>query len=158
MFELIILIAIVGGIWYYFNSQEEVSTNDTASVEKVEETVVEPAETEEVQIKVEVAEEAAIEVVAENAVKSVVEPVKSKFVAGMPEDSSLKRHYQQLVTVNQAASNRIPEESVLRRHFLQNLISEEEACLAGVPTDSTLVRHYETIVTDAVVAKLESLK
>ena len=146
MFEFIILVAIVGGVWYYFNSQEE---------------VVKPAETEEVQAKAEVVAELPVEeetADVEAVVKQVVEPVKSKFVAGMPEDSSLKRHYQQLVTFNQAASNRIPEESVLRRHFVQNLISAEESLLAGAPTDSTLVRHYETSVTDAVIAKLESLK
>lgn len=142
--EFIILVAIVGGIWYYFNSQEDSVDNDPALAEKVE----------EVQVEEPVAEETVVQPVA----KQVIEPVKSKFVAGMPEDSSLKRHYQQLVAANQAASNRIPEEAGLRRHFVQNLISEQESLLAGAPSDSTLVRHYEALVTDAVVTKLASLK
>ena len=165
MFEFIILVAIVGGIWYYFKNQEENSENDSVSAEKVEAEVTVPeveeeevaTEAEEIQVEAPVVEEELV--VKETSVaKQVIEPVKSKFVAGMPEDSSLRRHYQQLVAVNQAASSRIPEEAILRRHFVQNLISEEESLLAGAPSDSTLLRHYEALVTDAVITRLASLK
>ena len=112
---------------------------------------------EEVAVAAVVEEEVVVEAPVAVA-QSGAEPVKSKFVAGMPEDSTLKRHYLQLVVANQAASNRIPEDAVLHRHFVQNLIANEEAVLAGAPSESTLRRHYETQVSAAVLAKLELLK
>lgn len=168
MFEFIILVAIAGGIWYYFNNQKDSADSadsDSVSAEKVEAEVTVPEneeeevaqEVEEIQVEASVVEEELV--VKETSVaKQIIEPVKSKFVAGMPEDSSLRRHYQQLVAVNQAASSRIPEEAVLRRHFVQNLISEEEGLLVGAPSDSTLLRHYEALVTDTVITRLASLK
>jgi hypothetical protein len=157
MFEFIILVAIVGGIWYYFESQKESSDGDSAPTQVAE---VETAKTQEETQDVTVTEEPeeVILPVESSVVEEVLEAVKSKFVASMPEDSSLKRHYQQLLIANQAASNRIPEDVTLHRHFVQNLISEVEDSLPDAPTDSTLMRHYDALVTDTVIAKLELLK
>jgi len=164
MFELVILIAIAGGIWFYMKSGEEV-LDDVVAPEpqeaKAEE--VEPVETE-VEVATEVTEEekvpaAEVESIKEPVVaKLAIEPTKSKFVAGMPEDSTLKRHYLQLVVANQAASNRIPEDAVLRRHFIQSLIAGVEATLDGEPSDSSLNRHYQTQVANDVMDKLAALK
>jgi len=169
MFEFVMVVAIVCGIWFYFKSGEDETvaeepvveaSKDEAEVLDVEEPVIDEvavvAENNEVTEEVAVEEE-VVEAPAAEA-QPVVEPVKSQFVAGMPEDSTLKRHYVQLVVANQAASNRIPEDAVLRRHFVQNLIANEEALLAGAPSESTLRRHYETQVSASVLAKLEILK
>jgi len=165
MFEFVMVVAIACGIWFYFKSGEDETVAEEpvveASKDEAEELVIE----EEVAVVAEnneVTEEVAIEeeiVAAPAAVaQPVVEPVKSQFVAGMPEDSTLKRHYVQLVVANQAVSNRIPEESLLRRHFVQNLIADEEQLFAGAPSDSTLRRHYDAQVAAAVLEKLELLK
>jgi len=155
MFEFVMVVAIACGIWFYFKSGEDEIV--------AEEPVVEASKDEAEELVI----EEAVAVVAENnevtedvavAPAVVVEPVKSQFVAGMPEDSTLKRHYVQLVVANQAVSNRIPEESLLRRHFVQNLIANEEQLFAGAPSDSTLRRHYDAQVAAAVLEKLELLK
>jgi len=159
MFEFIMVVAIACGIWFYIKSGEEETV--------AEEPVVEANKDEAEVLEAEAPVVEAVAVVTENneviedvaaVAQPVVEPVKSQFVAGVPEDSALKRHYVQLVVANQAASNRIPEEAVIRRHFVQNLIANEEALLAGAPSESTLRRHYETQVTTAVLEKLALLK
>jgi len=157
MFEFVMVMAIACGIWFYFKSGEDETVAEEPAVEANKDEV--PGADEEPVIEEEVAavEEEIVEAPVA-VVQSVVEPVKSQFVAGMPEDSTLKRHYVQLVVANQAASNRIPEEAVLRRHFVQNLIANEEQLLAGAPSDSTLRRHYDAQVATAVLEKLELLK
>jgi len=120
-----------------------------------------PVETAEEVIAVEPASDA----VAADSVSSE-EVELSKAEQGIPEDSTLKRHYLQNLAAEQGvefsatASDslvRLPEDAVLKRHFIQKITADIAEQLADRPTDSTLVRHYDAQLASLVEQQLQKL-
>ncbi len=107
MFEIILLVVVVAAAWFYMQFRNE----STAEQPEVNESV-------------------ATESVAEQKDdKPVAEPVK------VTETSMMRLLYAQ-------TANGIPQDSTLRRHYLQNAMANKPSGVADFPEDSTLRRHF----------------
>ncbi|BCG65158.1 MAG: hypothetical protein methR_P2979 [Methyloprofundus sp.] len=105
MFEIILLVVVVAAAWFYMTSRNESIAEQSEVNEPVESVAVQKDD------------------------KLVAEPVK------VTETSMMRLLYVQ-------TANGIPQDSTLRRHYLQNAMANKPSDVADFPEDSTLRRHF----------------
>lgn len=170
MFEFVIIMIIAVAVWYfvYFRKKQDESENGS-SVGSVATPKVSPESEVKVAVKTE-PEPIASE-------PEVVETIEVSEVAGfVPEDSALRRHYLQnlsiqvdltvdeepaediILQVENAPEAIIAEDVELKRDHIQQLVAEIEATMPPRPTDSTLKRHYDTQLMSSVLSQLQEQK
>jgi hypothetical protein len=142
MFEIILLVVVAVVAWFYMKSRNKSMTEQPK--------VNEPVAADSVAVKKDDKSVAESVKVTETSLMTLL---YAQTANGIPQDSTLRRHYLQNAMANKTSDVvGVPEDSTLRRHFLQN--ESVQAGNAAAPV--TEVMQDEVMAVDAVVESVES--
>ena len=169
MFEFIVIVAIIGAVWFYLRKKKNATEGSAPEPDKKPATA---------QVSTEKPE--PIPTPEPVKAKPVAVTEASEPVSVIPEDSMLRRHYMQNLTAQQdvdsssaadsedlvvkevaipaSIKTEIPVEKEVKRDVIQQLVAETEATMPPRPTDSALKRHYDTQLMSVVLSKLQESK